>query len=101
MQSLSPLSLVSLGLGLTLALLTLLFILRIVLTWYPQIETQRFPFNWIFAVTEPCLAPTRRLIPPLGGVDIAPIVWVGICSLLRELLLGQQGILTLVMRQMV
>jgi YggT family protein len=40
------------------------------------------------------LAPTRRLIQPIGGVDVAPVVWVGLVSLLRELLVGQQGLLT-------
>jgi YggT family protein len=33
-------------------------------------------------------------VPPIGGVDISPIIWVGIISLLREILLGQQGLLT-------
>jgi YggT family protein len=32
-------------------------------------------------------------VPPIGGVDITPIIWFGIISLIRELLLGQQGIL--------
>ncbi|MEB3359958.1 MAG: YggT family protein [Synechococcales bacterium] len=80
-------------LGPFLALMTLLFILRIVLTWYPQADPNRLPFNLITWPTEPFLIPLRRVIPPLGGVDITPIVWVGIFSLLRELLLGQQGLL--------
>jgi YggT family protein len=76
----------------------LLFIFRIVLTWYPQFDLNRFPFNLVAVPTEPFLAPTRRLIPPLGGVDITPIVWVGIFSLLRELLVGQQGLLFIMER---
>lgn len=80
-------------LGLFLAGMTLLFIFRIVLTWYPQAELNQFPFNLIFWPTEPFLAITRKVVPPLGGVDITPVIWVGIFSLLRELLLGQQGIL--------
>jgi YggT family protein len=76
----------------------LLFIFRIVLTWYPQFDLNRFPFNLVAVPTEPFLAPTRRLIPPLGGVDITPIVWVGIFSLLRELLVGQQGLLFMMER---
>jgi YggT family protein len=83
------------GLGLVLGLMTLLFIFRIVLTWYPQAALNTFPFNIVAVPTEPFLVPTRKLIPPLGGVDISPIIWVGIFSLLRELLLGQQGLLTL------
>jgi YggT family protein len=52
----------------------------------------------IYLPTEPFLAPTRRLVPPLGGVDITPVIWVAIVSLVRELLLGQQGILTLLLQ---
>lgn len=76
-----------------LGLYTLLFIVRIVLTWYPQAEGDRLPFSLVVWPTEFLLAPTRKLIPPFGGVDISPIVWVGIATLLREVLLGQQGLL--------
>lgn len=82
-----------LGVGLFLGLMTLLFIIRIVLTWYPQAEVNKFPFNLVYWPTEPFLIPVRKLVPPIGGVDISPIIWVGIVSLLRELLVGQQGIL--------
>lgn len=30
--------------------------------------------SFLEAVTQPVLAPFRRVIPPLGGVDISPIV---------------------------
>jgi YggT family protein len=81
------------ALSLLLGAMILLFIFRIVLTWYAQADMTRFPLNLIYWPTEPFLAPTRKLIPPLGGVDVSPIVWVGIASLLREILVGQQGIL--------
>ncbi len=85
-------------LGLVLAGFTVLFILRIVLTWYPQANLETFPFNWVAMPTEPFLSPTRKLIPPIGGVDISPVVWVAIVSLLRELLVGEQGLLHLIGR---
>ena len=91
-------TLASWTIGPVVGLMTFLFIFRIVLTWYPQVEGKRFPFNLIVIPTEPFLAPTRKLIPPIGGVDISPIIWVGIFSLVRELLLGQQGILTMMTR---
>lgn len=81
-----------------LGLLILLFIIRIVLTWYPQAELNRMPFILVALPTEPFLIPLRKLVPPLGGVDITPIIWVGIFSLLREILLGQQGLLTMMAR---
>ncbi len=88
----------ALALSLILGLMTILFILRIVLTWYPQIETNKFPVNLVVFPTEPLLKVSRKIVPPLGGVDITPIIWVGICTLLREMLLGQQGLITMAMR---
>jgi YggT family protein len=87
--------LISIIVSLVLAIMTFLFIVRIVLTWYPQVEEQKFPFNIVVAPTEPFLAPSRKLISPIGGVDITPIVWVGILSLIREVLVGQQGLFTM------
>jgi YggT family protein len=88
-------SLASWILGPLVGLMTLLFIFRIVLTWYPQIDLNRLPFNLIAWPTEPFLVPLRKIVPPIGGVDITPIIWVGIFSLVREILLGQQGLLTM------
>lgn len=85
-------------LGILLGIMTLLFIFRIILTWYPQVDLNKLPFNLVAWPTEPFLVPTRKIVPPLGGVDITPIIWVGIFSLLREMLLGQQGILTMTMQ---
>ena len=83
-------------LGILLGLAILLFIFRIVLTWYPEVNLNRLPFNLIAWPTEPFLIPMRKLVPPIGGVDITPIIWVGIFSLLREILLGQQGLLRMI-----
>ena len=93
----TPLAWLHLLLGLSLALWTLLFLFRIVFTWYPQVDLSRGALRLIGAPTEPLLAVTRRLIAPIGGVDVTPVVWVGLISLLRELLVGQQGVITQVM----
>lgn len=85
----------NISLGIFLALMTVFFIFRIILTWYPQVELTRLPWKLIAIPTEPLLIPLRKLIPPLGGVDITPILGVGICTLLREILIGQQGLLTM------
>ncbi len=79
--------------GPLLAVMTLLFIFRIVLTWYPEAEATKFPFNLVYLPTEPFLIPVRKVVQPFGGVDISPIIWVAIISLLREMLVGQQGLL--------
>lgn len=93
----TTLTAVSWILGIFLGVMTLFFIFRIVLTWYPQVDRTRFPLNAIVWPTEPFLAATRKIVPPIGGVDITPIIWVGIFSLVREILLGQQGLLRMMM----
>jgi YggT family protein len=91
-------SIASIALSILFTLMTLLFIFRIVLTWYPQVELGKFPFSLIAIPTEPFLAPTRKIIQPLGGVDVTPVIWVGIFTLIREVLLGQQGLITMALR---
>ena len=85
---------VHLLLGLLLAAWTLAFLLRIVLTWYPQVDLKQGAWPLIAWPTEPVLALTRRVVAPIGGVDVTPVIWVGLISLLRELLVGQQGLLS-------
>ena len=81
-------------LGFGLAFWTLTFLVRIVLTWYPAVNPQSGFWSLIFLFTEPFLAPTRRIIAPIGGVDVTPVIWFGLISLARELLVGPQGIIS-------
>ena len=94
---LQVLPVVHLALGLLLAALTLAFLLRIVLTWYPQVDLKQGAWPLIAWPTEPVLSLTRRVVAPIGGVDVTPVIWVGLLSLLRELLVGQQGVLSQVL----
>lgn len=92
--------LVALALKPVLSVFELLMIVRIVMSWDPKLNSdKRLPWSLAFVPTEPVLAPTRNLIKPIGGVDIAPIIWTFILSLLSEILLGPQGILVLIERQ--
>jgi len=77
-------------------LLSFLFICRTVISWYPKTDLNAFPYNIAAWPTEPLLAPVRDLVPPAFGVDVSSIVWVAVLSFLREILTGQQGILTLI-----
>ena len=94
---LQVLPVVHLVLGLLLAALTPAFLLRIVLTWYPQVDLKQGAWPLIAWPTEPVLSLTRRVVAPIGGVDVTPVIWVGLLSLLRELLVGQQGLLSQVL----
>ncbi len=80
--------------GLVLASLTLAFLARLVLTWYPEVNLKKGFWGLVFLPTEPILALTRRFVAPIGGVDVTPVIWLGIVSLVRELLVGQQGLMS-------
>ncbi|BAC89951.1 YggT family protein [Gloeobacter violaceus] len=86
------------ALRLLFSLYILLFLFRIVLTWFPQLDLNRPPYNFVAWPTEPFLRPTRKVIPTFGGVDMTPFVWLALVALAQELLIGQQGIVTMLTR---
>ncbi|XP_039061004.1 protein COFACTOR ASSEMBLY OF COMPLEX C SUBUNIT B CCB3, chloroplastic-like isoform X2 [Hibiscus syriacus] len=86
-------------LGPFLSAFAFLFIIRIVMSWYPKLPVDKFPYVIAYAPTEPFLIATRKVIRPLGGVDVTPVVWFGLVSFLNEILLGPQGLLVLISQQ--
>jgi YggT family protein len=54
-------------------LFNLLILVRVLLSWIPMARANAL-VSFIFAVTEPILAPIRRILPPVGGLDLSPIV---------------------------
>ena len=47
---------------------------RILLSWFPNVDWYKQPFKFVNDVTEPVFTPFRKLIPPVGGVDFSPII---------------------------
>ncbi len=84
-------------LGLLLSYLTIVFLIRLILSWYPKIDLNKGLWLLISIPSSPILNLTRKFIPPIGGVDVGPVIWVGIISFLREILVGQQGLIKLVL----
>lgn len=77
---------------------SLLYIVRIPMTWYPDINGKELPWAIAYVPTEPVLAATRKVVPLLNGVDVTPIVWTALISFFNEILLGPQGLLQLAQR---
>ena len=92
------LNVVDLALGILLSLLTLAFLIRLILTWYPKVDLNKGFLVLIAIPTSSVLNFTRKVIPPIGGVDVGPIIWIGIISFLREILVGQQGLIKIAMQ---
>ena len=44
-------------------------------------------WNGLRAVTEPVLAPIRRMLPDLGGIDISPVILLLLCFFVQSVIL--------------
>ncbi|MEH1834722.1 MAG: YggT family protein [Nostoc sp.] len=53
---------------------TLLLIIRVLLTWFPNINWYNQPFTTLSQITDPYLNLFRSIIPPLGGMDFSPML---------------------------
>ena len=91
----NSLQILDITLGITLSYLTIVFLIRLILTWYPKIDLSKGLWLLISVPSSSILNLTRKLIPPIGGVDVGPVIWIGIVSFFREILVGQQGIIKL------
>lgn len=69
-------------------LLQLILIVRILLTWFPNINWWNQPFKFLREVTDPLLEPFRRMIPPIGGIDLSPMVLFFVIGLLERVVLS-------------
>ncbi|MBV8720085.1 MAG: YggT family protein [Chloroflexi bacterium] len=59
-------------LAILLQILLVAILVRVVLTWFP-VDPSNPIIRIIFEVTEPVLAPFRRVIPRIGMFDLSPI----------------------------
>lgn len=80
-----------------LNILVLLIFVNVVLSWlvsFNVVNPRNQFVNTIWratnALTEPVLSPIRRLLPPLGGIDLSPLVLLLLIFFVREwIILGQ------------
>ena len=94
----SYLPIIDFALGLLLSLLTLIFLIRLILTWYPKININKGLWLIISLPSNAILNWTKKIVPPIGGVDVTPVIWIGLISFLREILVGQQGLIKLLLQ---
>ena len=73
--------------GLAFEVYTWLLIIRILLTWFP-VDPHNPLVQFIARVTDPFLNLFRGLLPPLGAVDISPILAFFALRLLRTLVMS-------------
>ncbi|MDZ4834511.1 MAG: YggT family protein [Candidatus Melainabacteria bacterium] len=57
-----------------LNLFNFLMIIWCLLSWFPNINWYDQPFKTLDKIVRPVIAPFRKIIPPIGNIDISPIV---------------------------
>lgn len=69
--------------------LVLLFI-RILLSWFPNVNWYDPPFSILSQLTDPYLNIFRSFIPPLGGIDFSPMLAIILLQVVSSLLTSLQ-----------
>lgn len=67
---------------------TYMLIIRVLLTWFPNISWYNQPFSTLSQLTDPYLNLFRSIIPPLGGIDISPMLAILLLQLAGSLVTG-------------
>jgi YggT family protein len=67
-------------------LLTFLVLVRVLLSWIPSVDYGHPLISLIIRITDPILLPVRRLLPPVGGLDLSPWIAVLLLSFAGQLL---------------
>jgi len=65
----------------------ILIIARIFLSWIPTVRWDLQPWRFIHEVTDVYLNIFRRFIPPIGMIDISPIIAILALQLLQNLII--------------
>lgn len=82
----APLALIGYALYGVLAVYVLLIFMYVLFSWVVSYTNPLMRF--LTRVTEPVLAPARRLIPPLGSVDISPIIVIFLLQIFQKAIAG-------------
>ena len=62
-------------------LYTFVLLIYAVISWVPELRRSRWAY-YVGSIVEPVLGPIRRIIPPLGGLDLAFLVLLLVLQLL-------------------
>jgi YggT family protein len=69
----------------TFTILKLALIVRVVSSWLP-ISPYSGWIRWSYALSEPILAPMRRIVPAMGGIDFTPIIAYFVLNIVESIL---------------
>jgi YggT family protein len=69
----------------TFTILKIALLVRVISSWLPVSPYSAW-VRWSYVLSEPILAPMRRIVPNLGGLDVTPILAYFLLNLTESLL---------------
>jgi YggT family protein len=75
----------------TLSIYSLVLLVRVLLSWFPNLDWSNPVLSTVSSITDPYLNAFRGLIPPLGGLDLSAIIAFITLSLVQGLLGNLSG----------
>jgi YggT family protein len=78
-------------LGLLLELYSFVILARVLLRWVPNLDPYHPAVQFLYQATDPVLEPARKLIPPIGMIDISAMVVLIILQILARALTSSGG----------
>ena len=70
----------------TLSIYSLILIVRVLLSWFPNVDWSNPILSSISSITDPYLNIFRGLIPPIGGIDLSAILAIFALQIMQGLL---------------
>lgn len=74
-----------------LSIYLILIFVRILLSWFPNVNWSNPFFSILSQLTDPYLNIFRSIIPPLGGIDLSPILGILLLQVVAGVLQGFSG----------
>ncbi len=71
----------------TISIYSYILIIRVLLTWFPNLDWSNPILANISSITDPYLNMFRGIIPPLGGLDLSPILAFVVLDLAGNLII--------------
>lgn len=84
-------ALIASSLAIFLNIYFVLILIRVLLSWFPNVNWMSPPFSTLSQLTDPYLNLFRSIIPPLGGIDFSPMLAILLLQFVAQTLQSAAG----------
>lgn len=66
-------------------LFSFLVLIWCLLSWFPNIRWYDQPWKTLDRVVQPVIAPFRKILPPINGIDLSPMIAMAVLQVVSRL----------------